>query len=452
MWLTMTSPESPRSVRQRIDAAPMGALQWRAIALCFFINMVDGIDVLVMAFTASAVAQHWQLTQVAVGWLLSAGIIGMTLGSLFLAPLADRLGRRPVVLCGLIAAGICMVATEWVDSPWALGMLRFLTGIGIGTVLVQANVLTSEYSNARWRALNIGLQSVGFALGASVGGLMASHLQHQGTWHDVFVWGGLLSWLCAAGVAAGLPESLDQLLQGRKAGDMQQAQALLARMGHASTEAIHLPPTHRSHATSITQALQMLWAPGAAKTWLLGASFFALMFCFYFVTSWTPKLLEQSGLSAERGMAGGVLLHVGGMVGALALGMLASRWQLQAVAQLFMALGSAALLLVVPATDWSLLPAVLLGLCVGLLLNGAVAGIYATAPQTFAAPMRSSGVGIVLSFGRLGGMASPVVAGFLLDQHWAIGDVYCVYAAVLLVAAVLLWTFTRVPQLPHTGA
>jgi benzoate transport len=441
----MTSLVSPRSLRQMIDTAPMGALQWRAIALCFFINMVDGIDVLVMAFTASAVAKEWQLTQVAVGWLLSAGIIGMTLGSLLLAPLADKFGRRPIVLGGLLAAGACMVATEWVNSPWALGTLRFLTGIGIGAVLVQANVLTSEYSNARWRALNIGLQSVGFALGATFGGMMAAYLHQHGTWHDVFVWGGVLSWICAFCVAVGLPESLDQLLQGRKVGDFSRAQALLQRMGHTALAKgqLRAPSSALYINTGALQSLQLLWASGAAKTWLLGASFFALMFCFYFVTSWTPKLLEQSGLSAEHGMAGGVLLHIGGMIGALALGICASRWQLQRVAQLFMALGCAALLLVVPATGWPLLPAMLLGLCVGLLLNGSVAGIYATAPQTFEAHVRSTGVGIVLSFGRLGGMASPVMAGYLLDQHWSIGHVYNVYAVVLLIAVLLLFVFTQ---------
>lgn len=440
----MTFSESPRSLRQIIDAAPMHALQWRAIALCFFINMVDGIDVLVMAFTASAVAKDWQLNQVAVGWLLSAGIIGMTLGSLFLAPLADRFGRRPIVLGGLVSAGGFMVATEWVDSAWALGTLRVLTGIGIGAVLVQANVLTSEYSNARWRALNIGLQSVGFALGATFGGMMAAYLHQHGSWHDVFVWGGVLSWICALVVAWGLPESLDQLLQGRKPGDFARAQTLLQRMGHGQIEAAPLPSSTSSSRknSGALQAVQLLWAPDAAKTWLLGASFFALMFCFYFVTSWTPKLLEQSGLSAEHGMAGGVLLHIGGMVGALALGVFASRWQLQRVAQRFMALGSVALLLVVPAMGWSMLPAMVLGVCVGLLLNGSVAGIYATAPQTFDAHVRSSGVGIVLSFGRLGGMASPVVAGYLLDQQWQIGSVYAVYAIVLMAAACLLFLFS----------
>lgn len=419
----------------------MGSLQWRAIALCFLINAIDGIDVLVMAFTASAVVKDWELTNVTLGWLLSAGIIGMTVGSVFLTPLSDRWGRRPLVLGSLFAAGAFMVATEWAQGPWTLGMLRFLTGVGIGCSIVNANVLTSEYANARWRALAIGLQSVGFALGATLGGMMAAYLLKNSVWQNVFVWGGVLTWIAALLIAVGLPESLDQLLQGRKKNDMERAQHLLQRMGHGhfSVQESITPATK----PNALQALQLLWAPDALRTWLLGGSFFALMFSFYFVTSWTPKLLEQAGLSADKGLAGGVLLHVGGMLGALALGLLASRWQLQRVAQSLMVLGVFALCAVIPATSWSLPAAVALGIAIGFLINGSIAGLYATAPQSFATTQRSSGVGIVLAFARLGGMASPVVAGHLLEAEWSVSSLYWLYAGALLVAAVFLQFFLK---------
>ena len=437
--MSKTAFASDLSLRQRLDTASMGRLQWRAIALCFLINAIDGIDVLVMAFTASAVASDWDLNPVVLGWLLSAGIIGMTLGSVFLTPLSDRWGRRPMVLGSLAAAGAFMVATEWVQDPWTLGMLRLLTGVGIGCSIVNANVLTSEYANARWRALAIGLQSVGFALGATLGGMLAAYLLKRGAWQHVFVWGGFLTWGAAVLVALGLPESLDQLLQGRKKGDVQRAQQLLQRMGHGHFS-VELQTTVRPKPSAL-QALQLLWAPGAVRTWLLGGSFFALMFSFYFVTSWTPKLLEQAGLSAEKGVAGGVLLHVGGMFGALALGVLASRWQLQRVAQSLMVLGAVALCVVIPATGWSLPIAILLGVAIGFLINGSIAGLYATAPQSFEAATRSSGVGIVLAFARLGGMASPVVAGHLLQANWSVASLYWLYAGTLLVAALFLQGF-----------
>jgi len=168
-----------------------------------------------------------------------------------------------------------------------------------------------------------------------------------------------------------------------------------------------------------------------------------LMFSFYFVTSWTPKLLEQAGLSAERGLAGGVLLHVGGMLGALALGLLATRWHLQRVAQSLMVLGALALSVVIPATGWSLPVAIVLGVAIGFLINGSIAGLYATAPQSFDASTRSSGVGMVLAFARLGGMASPVVAGHLLEAGWSVASLYLFYTAALLVAASFLQLFLK---------
>ena len=432
---------SDLTLRQRLDAASMGGLQWRAIALCFLINAIDGVDILVMAFTASAVAKDWGLNNVTLGWLLSAGIIGMTVGSVFLTPLSDRWGRRPMVLGSLFAAGAFMIATEWVSDPWMLGVLRFLTGVGIGCSIVNANVLTSEYANARWRALAIGLQSVGFALGATLGGMLAAYLLKNSVWQNVFVWGGVLTWCAALLIAVGLPESLDQLLQGRHKNDKHRAQHLLQRMGHGHfpVEENTTPPPK----PSALQALQLLWAPGALRTWLLGGSFFALMFSFYFVTSWTPKLLEQAGLSAEKGLAGGVLLHVGGMLGALALGILASRWQLQRVAQSLMLLGVFALCAVIPATSWSLPAAIALGIAIGFLINGSIAGLYATAPQSFEAATRSSGVGMVLAFARLGGMASPVVAGHLLEANWSVGSLYWLYAGALFIAAVFLQVFLK---------
>ncbi len=435
-----SSFSSGLSLRQSLDAASMGRLQWRAVALCFLINAIDGIDVLVMAFTASAVTKDWGLNSIVLGWLLSAGIIGMTVGSVFLTPLSDRWGRRPMVLGSLIAAGAFMVATEWVYDPWTLGLLRFLTGVGIGCSIVNANVLTSEYANARWRALAIGLQSVGFALGATLGGVLAAYLLATGPWQNVFVWGGILTWVAALLVALGLPESLDQLLQGRRKGDLQRAQKLLRRMGHGHLSVQEVSP---SPAPSPLQALRLLWAPGALKTWFLGGSFFALMFSFYFVTSWTPKLLEQAGLSAERGLAGGVLLHVGGMLGALALGLLASRWPLQRVAQSLMVLGAVALGFAIPVTSWSLPVAVLLGIAIGFLINGSIAGLYATAPQSFETSKRSSGVGIVLAFARLGGMASPVVAGHLLEIGWSVLSLYLFYTVALLISAVFLQLFLQ---------
>ena len=176
-----------------IAERPMTAFQWRAVALCVLLNVLDGFDVLVMAFTGRAVSAEWGLTATQLGLLLSAGLVGMGIGSLFVAPWADRLGRRPVTLACMVVITVGMLLSAASQSAGQLGAFRVLTGIGIGGILATSIVIASEYSSRRWRGLAVSLNSAGYAIGATVGGLLAVLLIDQFGWRTVFLVGGLLS-------------------------------------------------------------------------------------------------------------------------------------------------------------------------------------------------------------------------------------------------------------------
>jgi MFS family permease len=158
------------SVVGKMDDKPMSAYQWFVIALCFLINMLDGFDVLVMAFTAASVASQWALSGVQLGYLLSAGLVGMALGSLVIAPWADRIGRRPLIMLCIAIAGVGMLASAYTQSAVQLGALRLFTGLGIGGILASSYVIAGEYASSRWRGLAISLQATAYALGATIGG------------------------------------------------------------------------------------------------------------------------------------------------------------------------------------------------------------------------------------------------------------------------------------------
>tara|TARA_Y100001951_G_scaffold104482_1_gene116219 strand:+ start:1638 stop:2117 length:480 start_codon:yes stop_codon:yes gene_type:complete len=143
------------TIGDMMNEKPMTGFQWRVIALCFLINMLDGFDVLVMAFTAVSVSAHWSLSGTQLGYLLSAGFVGMAAGSLFIAPWADRFGRRPLILACVSVAGTGMVLSSFAATPEILGMLRFLTGLGVGGLLASSYVIAGEYASKRWRGLAI---------------------------------------------------------------------------------------------------------------------------------------------------------------------------------------------------------------------------------------------------------------------------------------------------------
>ena len=161
------------NLRARIDAAAMTPYQWMVVALCVLLNCLDGFDVMAMAFTASSLTEEFALSGSELGVLLSAGLVGMAVGSLALAPVADVIGRRPLILISVGLATLGMLLSAAAPSAVLLGLARVVTGLGVGGILASTNVIASEYASARWRGLAIGLYTAGYGIGATLGGVAA---------------------------------------------------------------------------------------------------------------------------------------------------------------------------------------------------------------------------------------------------------------------------------------
>lgn len=430
-------------LKQRLEQGPMGAFQCLAIGICIVLNMIDGFDVLVMAFTAASVSAEWQLNGAQIGLLLSAGLFGMAGGSLFIAPWADRFGRRPLILGCLLLSGVGMLLSAISHSPLQLALLRGLTGLGIGGILASSNVIAAEYASRRWRGLAVSLQSTGYALGATLGGLLAVWLLSHWGWRSVFVFGGIVTLLVIPLVLLWLPESLDFLLARRPADALLRVNRLARRLGHPTLA--RLPAAALREEGASSGFGQLFAGPMRRTTLLIWLLFFLVMFGFYFVMSWTPKLLVAAGLSAQQGITGGVLLSVGGIFGAALIGGLSSRWPLTRVLSLFMLLTAGLLVLFVGSAS-SIAAALGLGLLIGLFANGCVAGLYALSPVVYDASVRATGVGWGIGIGRIGAIVSPTVAGVLLDAGWQPLHLYGVFAVVFVLAAACLLLLRPAPQ------
>ncbi|CAM3843991.1 Gallate transporter [Pseudomonas reidholzensis] len=423
------------TLNQHLDNGPMSRFQCLAIGICILLNMIDGFDVLVMAFTAASVSAQWGLGGAQVGLLLSAGLFGMAAGSLFIAPWADRVGRRPLILFCLALSGIGMLLSAMSQTPVQLALLRGLTGLGIGGILASSNVIASEFASKRWRGLAVSLQSTGYALGATLGGLLAVWLLGQWGWRSVFLFGGVVTLLVIPVVLLWLPESVDFLLMRRPPNALARINRLALKMGQPALQVLPAPTLRAAGAAT---GFGQLLAPAMRRTtlviWLL---FFLVMFGFYFVMSWTPKLLVAAGLTAQQGITGGVLLSVGGIVGAALIGGLSSRWPLSRVLAMFM-LVTAGLLVLFVVSGSSVSGILALGLLIGLFSNGCVAGLYALSPVVYDASVRATGVGWGIGIGRIGAILSPTVAGMLLDGGWQPLHLYGVFASVFVMAAACL--------------
>lgn len=426
----MEKPLTLRDVEMTLEHRPMTSFQVAAVGICMILNAIDGFDVLAISFAAPGIAEDWGLLPAELGLLFSAGLAGMTVGSLLIAPLADRVGRRWMTLASLAGVTVGMLLSAACQGWAQLGAARVLTGLGIGAMLPSLTTIVAEYTSARRRALAVSVMSTGYPIGATVGGLAAVLVVGQLGWRSIFALGGLLSLAMVPVVLWGLPESLAFLAARRPAGALDRINLVLGRVGSEVLEV--LPEVEPGRKTA--RVGDLLRGELGGRSAALWPAFFCVMVSFYFVLSWTPKLLVDAGLRPEQGISGGVLLNIGGIAGALLLGLLAARVGTFRIVAITMVAGSVAIVAFGLLGSERVI-AMLLALVVGYFLFGSMVGLYSIIPSVYPTEVRNTGAGLSIGIGRLGAVVSPFLAGLLLQAGWSPSSTYLAFAGPLLAAA-----------------
>lgn len=424
-----------RSITQEINDKSMNGFQWSVVLLCFIVSMIDGFDVLVMAFTASAVAEDWSLSGVELGYLLSAAPIGMALGSLFLAPWADRRGRRPLIIGCLALVGTTMTGSAYAASPIELGWLRFSSGVGIGGIMASSYVIAGEFASKRWRGLAIGLQSAAFSLGAAIGGLIAIRLIPDAGWRAVFLCGGLTTLAAMLLTLIWLPESIDFLVSRNSAISLRRINRILPKLGLFKLE--RLPEIGPIEPPKPAQLKDLFGGDVKAVTLSIWGAFFLTFLGFYFVFSWTPRLLATSGLSGAQASTSGVLLNIGGILGAASVGLLTVRFPLNKVLTICMLI-NAVLMAAFSHLLSNLAVGFVLIFLIGFFSNGCIAGLFALTPSLYQPIQRVTGLGWAIGFGRIGAILAPTITGALIGAHWRASHLFLLFGAFYVLAATLI--------------
>ena len=424
-----------------IEQSPMTRFQVGAVLICLILNLIDGFDVLAIAFAAPALAQDWKLPPDALGALLSAGLAGMTAGSIFLAPLADRWGRRSLTLGSLGLVSVGMLSAAFAASTAQLALARVITGLGVGAMLPSLNTLVAEYAPLRRRELALSLMATGYPIGATLGGIAAIFISASFGWRGIFVFGGLLSTVMIPLVVWRLPESLEFLLNKRPPNALASANALLQHIGRPPLAALPEAP----QVSRDTTLRDLILGGFARRTMLLWLAFFCVMFVFYFVMSWTPKLLVDAGLAPGKGLSGGVLLNIGGIAGIVLLGVLAPKLGIFKVHSVALVAAAIAIFGFGLASG-SLASALTLALVVGFFLFTSLVGLYVITPSIYPTEVRNTGTGLAIGVGRLGGVLSPYLAGLLLSSGWQPDQTYMVFGLPMLLAVVAITALSRKAQ------
>ncbi len=433
--------------RDHIKHGHMNSFRISLVMFCVVLAALDGFDVLVMAFVAPTLSASWGLSGSALGALFSAGMIGTAIGAFFIAPLGDRVGRRPIALGCLALLAVSMLLSAVTRNFAEMFAARVLTGIGVGAMLATINIVITEYANDRRRSLCNAGMSVGVPLGATLGGLVSVLLISNYGWQAPFIFGGVAAIVLMPVAWWLFPESLEFLIEKRPNRALERLNKVMPRLGLPELDAL---PVARDPNVTSGRLKDLLGVSLKGAFFASCVMYFCIMMTFYFVSSWTPKILTDAGLSVTGGISGAMLLSFGGIIGCMTFGLLAAK----VGAHRLTAITLVALFIMMQVfSNIGYHPTLLVGVAVtlGFFLYSAVTTLYVVVPVAFPATLRGTGTGIAMGVGRLGAVFGPYLAGFLIDQGWNRAEYFLVLALPALVAAILL-PFLRSSRLIKASA
>jgi AAHS family 4-hydroxybenzoate transporter-like MFS transporter len=354
---------------------------FRVFVLCALIVLLDGYDLQAMGLAVPTLARDWQLAKPAFTSALSASVLGLGLGSAFIAPWGDRLGRRPLLLGGLAIILLTSLGVTTATTPWQLSAWRLLIGVGLGVCQSNASALMAEYAPQARRATLMTLMGVCVSFGAMLAGLTAPQVLSAAGWRGLFLVGAALPLLALLASILGLPES--PALQGQRAAP-----------------------------GSGANLLTLLRAPYRERTLRLWLVYGLSAMLLYLLISWLPSFLTAAGWSQAQASRGIALLQGGGIVGSLVQAWLVDRRRaVPALVGAFVMTLITALLFAVPGTAaaWPLL-LVLMGSGIG----GVIMAFIALGAIFYPPGIRVTGFGWAGAVSRVGAVLGPLAGGWII--------------------------------------
>ncbi len=434
-----TSSES--IVAEVIDNGEVSAQQLLVVLLCLFFNMLDGFDITAMAVVAGAVSAELQLTPDRLGWIFSFALAGMIAGAMFLAPVSDIIGRRKLIIISICLVGASIILTANANSLLEFILLRFISGMGAGAMLACQATLAAEYSPDKYRAASVAVVTSGYPMGAMMTSVVAGFIMPDYGWRGMFWFGGVFTLAMGLVAWALIPESLKYLFQRRPENALQRVNQILRKLKKPTLTALpEMPLEEQGRDSNFIEVMLKLLAPQhRRKTITLWAAFFLCISTLYFLMSWIPKLMEDSGYPSSVGHDAFFNFNLGGVIGIYIMGWMSTRWKLSNL--IFVLSFGSAIGMVIFAYAPNNLPLLMaLILVIGILQQGGFTGFYAAASKVYPTEIRSTGIGWAIGLGRLGAVAGPAIAGYLIAAGFDMSANFIFFAIPMAVGGLIAYS------------
>jgi AAHS family 4-hydroxybenzoate transporter-like MFS transporter len=434
-----------------IDAAGLGRFQIAIVVLCGLVAILDGADTTSIAIAASTIAGLLNVPMSAFGLVFAAGTLGAMLGAMTFGPLADRFGRKRVLIVSTILFGIFTLLVAHAQSYSTLVLYRVMAGLGLGGATPCFLALVSEYTPRQLRGTVVSVLWAAFPLGIMLGGFVNSYLVTAFGWQMIFYVGGVLPLIVAALLTLMLPESL-QFLIGRR-GAAVQAARILARVVQGTVHQNAVLTVERDSLPGVP--VKYLFTEGRAlSTVALWVPFFAAFGVLSAVVFFTPALLRSVGdvaAAASNGALVNAFHGLGALLGMAVAGQLVDRFGPKKVLSAALLLGAACTVALGPSVSSVSLAAIATA-SVGFFVGIAGSGCIALAAIIYPTEIRATGIGWGMAMGRGGQVVAPLVAGQIIG---ATGDgslMLLVMAVALVISIAFVFLLARTGRGAHPAS
>jgi MFS transporter, AAHS family, 4-hydroxybenzoate transporter len=426
-----------------IDRRKVSTSQVIVLLLCGCAILLDGFDAQVIGYVAPAIIKDLQIPPASLAGVFSAGTFGILIGCLFVAPLADWLGRRLLIIASVAEFSAFTLATATVHTLEGLLIMRFLTGIGLGACMSNVVALTSEYVPSRLRAAMTTWMFCGYPIGAFIAGLVVANLSATYGWRDVFILGGVLPLVLAVLAIFLLPESL-YYLAGRKGAALTIVRILrrIDPQEQFSDSTIFISGEHREPGLTVKHLFRDGRGFGTILLWIM---FFTMLVEVFLLTSWTPTLLNRAGMSLSSSVITMALVQGGGVISLLCLGPLFDRL---GFASTLVPLFVVATVAIAVMGNSGTSPVIIMtaAFLAGAGVMGGQSSLIVLAGMFYPSFIRSTGVGWALGMGRFGAIVGPLIGGLMVQKQWELGSIFIAASTLPLIVGAALLVMNRVAR------
>lgn len=416
------------NLEELVDNAKFNNFHWLLLFITGIIIIFDGYDLIIYGAVLPKLMAQWDMDPITAGALGSYALFGMMFGAFIFGSLADKYGRKKLIIFCLSLFSVVTFFNGFASSPTEFGIYRFIAGLGIGGVMPNAVALISEYAPKKMRSMLVTIMFSGYAVGGMMAAGLGITLIPEFGWSSVF-FVAIVPIILLPFFISNLPDSPAFLIRDKKQDTLVEVANAINPNGNYNQHTQFYLPKHHIEKGEYTDLFKNNRLLSTSMFWV---SFFCCLLMVYAMTGWLPKLMMKAGFPLGSSLTFLMVLSIGSIFGALLGGYLADKYHPKKILMLFFALAAISIT-ALGQLDSFLILNIFVAIA-GATTIGTQIILYAYVAQYYPVKIKSTGIGWSSAIGRSGAILGPMLGGVLVAQNVTLTTNFIAFAIPAVIA------------------